>query len=104
MTDAELICGWMDNTRENPDWWELKNFAMTICPIALDLEALHEVEAKLADIQWLLYCTALSDGTADVDLPHTAWRNIHATAEQKITALANVLDPERKLRGGKDEV
>lgn len=51
---------------------------------------IHDVEGKLTPAQWLAYDEALHRGGATGHLSPSYWA-IHATAEQKIRALARVL-------------
>lgn len=112
MTDAEILCGFMEKRPEagpwshrpwrslsRGGWWTASDdrnpdTAPDVWfPVALTLDRLRLVEARLTDMQWLLYQTALSGDTPE---DQVRWRDlIHASAEQKITALAAVLKEGR---------
>ena len=100
MSDAKVICGWMEpnprsHTRSRDSsggWWRLIG-----CERAtghweptryLTLDALHEVEARLTPVQQFIYLGNLLQGQ---DPPSPMWFTTHATAEQKIKALAQVI-------------
>lgn len=81
-------------------WWVLLDPNAPWRPVPLTLDRLHEVEARLMDLQWKRYRSEFrqvverSDGTHSKDL----WVRsaLHATAEQKIKALAAVIRAEAK--------
>ncbi len=101
LTDAEVICGFMEPRPTETDgwsrvditpsalgWWEFDGDDDCWLAIALDLDALHEVEARLTDAQWYKY-GALIGGD---HVTFWALRDcLHAAAEQKIRALVTVL-------------
>jgi hypothetical protein len=95
LTDEEVICTRMDPGREEGEWWVEKNFAPcfgnshTICPQALTLDRLHEVEKQLTEEQWWAYELELSRVVRHMG--STALGFIHASAAQKIKAQAIVL-------------
>jgi hypothetical protein len=79
MTDAEVICRWMARQLPMPtdrDWSD------PYWHTALDLDALHEVEARLTDEQWWQYEAELSHIAKHIG--STALGFIHATTNQKI--------------------
>ena len=88
MTDEEVISKWMNEQTGSGNWF----------PQMLRLDTLHTVEARLSDEQWALY----ENHFARKDKPN-AWYStfryrdlLHATAEQKIKALAAVIRAEGK--------
>lgn len=116
MTDAEVVASWMEAkpSREetavsdcghSPErWWYWHDDYVTgaeilaHCPLTLD--QLHEVEKRLSDAQWQHYavlmfhccCTEARTANPIEDLLTKNRRALlHATAEQKIRALAGVL-------------
>lgn len=107
LTDHEIIATFMEplpNTAPGfhtawstlkPTWWEKgpsSEGVMFWVPIPLTLDALHEVEARLTVEQWSRYEPALGSPYAHKSNPITYWKAlIHATAEEKIRALAAVL-------------
>lgn len=104
LTDAEVICGWMEPKpvriwpQDIPDghWWSAlwsTGTGWSWIPATLDLDALHEVEARLSEDEWWIYLGELHVATKGVAA--YAYRHlIHATAAQKIAALAAVLRRE----------
>lgn len=101
LSDAEVICSFMDSLRRDGAWWSAElptgsRGPVRFVPITLELNALHEAEELLTDEQWGEYCAGLRK-----DLYHPLWGMkypggmdrpmLHATAEQKIRALAAVL-------------
>lgn len=114
MTDDEVICTWMEprpktqtgmiyrfygnssgivdslSTREG--WWVCDEVILDgepttiISPRPLDLDALHEVEARLTDEQWWNYSN-------NFNMPCDFRALIHLSAAQKIKSLAAVLRP-----------
>lgn len=120
MTDQEVIATWMGGTKpkatdirdyDQPKWWtamfEFDAHSRVVpgsriwTPRNLTLDALHEVEARLSDEQWRAYRkSAIRGGWYRDDWcvqhDHTTMFQsaCHASAEQKITALASVLRPE----------
>lgn len=106
MSNEETICAFMEpKPRHKPvgcmkqyHWWIYR--AMTHpywFPVPLTLDRLHEVEERLTDEQWSNYANALVD-TFHQRFPRFA-EVIHATAAQKITALAAVLESHAKEKG-----
>lgn len=96
MTDKEFICQFME-TKPDPNthggtcrspkgWWFWYGKWETT---KLTLDALWEVEERLTDEQWQEYDAELGGSTTSVLSPNFGM--IHATAEQKIKALASVL-------------
>jgi len=73
-----------------PKWW---HWDYGWRPISLDLDALHEVEERLTEKQWNRYITALIPIETNEDELQLA---VHASAEQKISALAYVLWSTRR--------
>ena len=102
MTNEEKICEWMDPVPgfrgvDYPysvkGWW-IREAGEEKHPAPLTLDRLHEVEARLSDEQWDTYAELLHDQWAKDPL-RGLWRYyIHATAAQKIAALAAVISPE----------
>lgn len=111
MTDQEVICNWMEprsnglfdpGTVSLGGWW-WANTQQQFEPFDVDsLDRLREVEARLSDEQWEVYLSHLwdiSDGLRQSDydagrsqLSHFFSRFLaHASAEQKIAALAAAL-------------
>jgi hypothetical protein len=112
MTDVEVICAWMepdapenggtpnvDNLKKySPKgWWRYwslscnwKRPILISCERLLLLGFLHEVEEKLSEDQWEAYAYRMMDPAG---IQHTRFL-LHATAEQKIKALAEVLRSE----------
>lgn len=81
-TDEEVICEWMEPPLSHER-----------VPIRLTLDRLHAVEARLNDKQWQKYLGEFLD---DEWHGWRAHRNLlHATAAQKIAALAAVIRAER---------
>lgn len=104
MTDEEVICGfmeprpvcpprrrWFESKSSLAGWWELIRDSNRCQPRPLTLDALYEVESQLTDEQQWDYCEAVRK-QADTRQAGT-WHYLHATAEQKIKALAAVLRP-----------
>lgn len=111
MTNEEIICGWMQprprdgDAEDDGKWWRSHNTAICFgehwitVPADLTLDRLHEVEARLTDEQWEGYIGILAGvpikralSTHDYYLDHMDERElVHATAEQKIKALAEVI-------------
>jgi hypothetical protein len=102
-SNEEIICGWMEpKPWEEPgqttpkallgsSWWDWA-ISYGSFPKPLTLDRLHEVEGRLTDEQWGQYATALSDLTPEyTGIVQTMKLYIHATAAQKIKALAAVL-------------
>jgi hypothetical protein len=104
LTDQEIIAGFMEPMPANTErgergisecgWWERRfsvpNQRFRHWPNSDktdSLDALHEVEARLTDEQWTKYADLMMDPSG---LKHTRFL-LHATAEQKIRALAQVL-------------
>jgi hypothetical protein len=102
MSDEETICEFMESKPEmrqdDAVWWRwgwVPRIGSSLfqppgycwLPVRLTLDALHKVEAKLTDEQWDRY-------SSEFDYPASA-RNrkslLHATAAQKVKALAAVL-------------
>jgi hypothetical protein len=109
--DAFLICDWMEPYPTNaPEYWAnnhepaiggwwvaIKLNAGINAWIArpLTLAALWDVEARLTEEQWTRYATLMMDPAG---VKHTRFL-LHATAEQKVKALATVI---RVSRGESD--
>ena len=90
MTDEEVICAFMEpeaDLRIDSDfeWWGQiwSNGVRSVFPRTLTLDALWEVEERLTTLQAVNYAGLLLDG-------QEGW-TWHATAAQKIKALATVL-------------
>lgn len=94
MTDEEVIASFMEpkptwsSSDRNGEWWWCWDHRWHSCK--LDLDALHEVEARLTNEQWDAYANLMMDPAG---IHHTRFL-LHASAEQKIEALAAVLRPE----------
>lgn len=107
MSNEELICTFMEPNPPAPEqayqqspigWWVCRFSVMGQRLIWLtgdkvySLDGLHEVEAKLSAEQQGRYLDVLvPDAMAKVGW---IWRSVHASAEQKIQALAEVLRGE----------
>ncbi len=119
MTDEEIICGWMEpkppedsaplsrtyrgDIFSDGEFWMADEYTTVwhVVPLTLDLDALHLVEARLTDIQWATYQLALAsviDPKKRISeqellaMRPWVWKLFqHASAEQKIKALAAVL-------------
>lgn len=104
MTAEEIICEFMEarpETRsgvgDNTRWWRACYYLVsqdeTVTSYRaqpLDLDCLHEVEARLTGEQWTLYYDHL--WATNYGQEHPTWRFlIHASAPQKIAALAKVI-------------
>ncbi len=102
MTDAEVICGFMEpkpgvieaRVISKGGWWKSRWSSMQYRIWPYDdktdsLDAMHEVEAKLTDEQWIRYRREFRV----ISPPRESHEEclIHLTAEQKIKALAAVL-------------
>ena len=109
MSDTEFLCGWMEpKPRAANDygitsiggwwWWGTKRWE----PVEIDsLDQCHAIEARLTDKQWTRYHDEL---WAVNGAKNPTWRYmLHVTPEQKVRALANTLDPERKVRAALSE-
>lgn len=102
MSDAEIICAFCEpkptdtlpDTVRGTKWWRLslKGYLARWIPKYLGLDALHEVEARLTDEQWDRYASLMMDPAG---IRHTRFL-LHATAGEKIKALAAVLRAEVK--------
>lgn len=97
MNDACLICEWMEprpNLRAGEcaglpgQWWKRRGITNEVKPMPLTLDALWEVEERLTGAQVEAYLMALVGCTTDIAV---IARAVHATAEQKIKALADVI-------------
>lgn len=94
MTDEEVICGWMEKRPSYESggtghsarhWWLSNPHHDNWWPTELTLDRLREVEERLTDSQWELYFLAWPGR-------FLGFRGfVHASAEQKIKALAEVL-------------
>jgi len=98
VSDEEVIAAFMepvpgfreiDYPKSIAGWWTAPT-GHTKVPAVLDLDALHEVEARLTEERWDLYISEfwkLSIGST--------WARdyLHASAADKIKALATVLRP-----------
>lgn len=105
-TDEEVICEWMEPKPEdlNPhvgllvskgEWWYRYTLDKTWTACKPNLDRLHEVEARLTDEQWERYLDQLVDD--DAISGYQTERDIcHATAAQKIAALAAVIRGDAK--------
>jgi hypothetical protein len=108
MTDAEVICAFMESRPEfvpidyggpKEDRWEHRWWKWYAAgspprhlPVALNLDKLHEVEARLSEGQWESYRDYMA-----ASAPHGDGYErflLHADAEQKIKALAAVIGAE----------
>lgn len=114
MTDQEVICAWMEPQpllsegamqearQPYPYWWTVHDeIAGEWQPRILALDALREVEARLTYAQWSDYSHGL--GFASFGEPVVrAKLLIHASAEQKIEALAAILRNNAHAKGAPD--
>ncbi len=82
---------WDEESTFRPDWWQPSDEkGGEWQPEPLTLDALQLVESVLTDSQWSHYHALLLISTFVDGQPK--WRGlIHATAEQKIAALATVI-------------
>jgi hypothetical protein len=105
-SDAEVICTWMEPKPESapPSWgdnpvgningWWIATGSGRIEHRILTLDALWEVEERLTEEQWTRYRVALTAPVLGASGRHIEGYNRmmwHATAEQKIKALAEAL-------------
>ncbi len=113
MSDAELICARMEEKptarmdsqyADQPKWWiwgwwytepSQPNVERPVAygwkPRSMTLDALHRVESELTEGQWPYYMAELLPKEFVPPFPLTAFQAVtHATAEQKIKALAAV--------------
>jgi hypothetical protein len=104
-SDEEIICAWMEpRPTKSPlrrdelsrHWWQWNRFDAAWGPRYLTLDALWEVEERLTDEQRLDYRESLvaphrDSGERGLPLVMLYWVLLHATPEQKIRALAQVL-------------
>ena len=110
MSDAEVICGWMEpmplespgaycerihadgGNHTWPDWWEeSEEYGGEWQPTTIALNECHEVEAQLTEEQWNEYQSMLDAYCLSWPFGKLNWWAIHATAEQKVKALAAVI-------------
>ena len=107
MTDAETICDFMEPRPDKgpfdfhpwlgstPDGWWLStsgwDLDATWKPRSLSLDALHLVEARLKDEQFWQYVLRLIPRRTMASSEAGMRALIHATADQKIKALAAVI-------------
>ncbi len=104
LSDAEVICGFMEPrpSRQRGDsagcpgqfWrYDRETHADLGVPARLTLDALREVEERLTGKQWSNYIARIFEETNSQGATVGGrWRHvIHASAEQKIRALAAVL-------------
>lgn len=121
MTDEEILCEFMEPRKVYGKWWNCgttyqetgdpvffkdshkplrQTVLMTNLPVAIrpDLNALHEIEARLTQPQWYHYRDALCRIWQRLDkVPDLQQFCIHADAPIKVKALASVL---REIVGG----
>ena len=94
MTDEEVLCTFMHPMPKiydpHTDWWKWRSGA-TFAPRKLTLDILHEIEERLTEEQWKAYRDEILRDTDMLGL----WmvRLIHASAANKVRALAAVLRP-----------
>ena len=94
MTDAEVICNFMEPEGANyrRKWWQaiLKDGRLRVDnpvePVTLTLDRLHEVEARLTVKQRMDYAEEFGCFCG-----FHVFNGLHATADQKIKALATIL-------------
>ncbi len=100
LTDEEVICAFMEPKPTGswvrdvqPTWWYFStyDFPLGWHAKAITLDALWEVEQRLSREQINRYIAELLRVTLPPDRGAYDWRLIHATAAQKIAALASVL-------------
>lgn len=113
LTNEEIICTWMMNgKRFGYPWWVVTNDGHLL-PGPLTLDALREVQERLSQEQWIGYCASFS--VQNIPLESTPnnlqsvgelvmWdkAHLHASAKQKIDALAAVLRPEVERACGEE--
>ncbi len=93
MTDTEIICDWMEPEWETMDKYDFRWHGARLdggewtpfAPETLSLDELWKVEHQLSGLQRIAYSNRLD---AQMAVGQWIW---HATAEQKIKALAAVL-------------
>jgi len=117
VTDEEILCEFMESRPEPPKlgqylpaklspvkfwYWKVSLLddgkiagawhpVLAVQPGIIYLGYLHLIEERLTDGQWQSYYLWLRDGWEGKEHPR---RLLHATAQQKIKALAQVLRPE----------
>lgn len=101
MTAAEIVASFMEPKPQfdggDGGWWSfIYEGNGTWKPVVNDrtesLDALHEVEARLTDDQQWLYIETIRKLANRGNL--ATWHYLHASAAQKLSALAQVLRPE----------
>lgn len=104
MNGAEIVASFMEPkpalpARYSPGrlsdsgWWELVPIdggGMEWCPAALTLDKLREVQARLTTEQRMAYYLQLWPVCPPVGI-EGCWALLHASAEQKVAALAELL-------------
>jgi len=110
MSVGEIICAFMEpkplgeaflsqtyrgDVFTDGDFWMADEYTTVWHVAPLTLDRLHLVEARLTDKQWPVYVAGLSKDS-DIMRMGAIFGLIHATAEQKITALAAVIREEQK--------
>jgi len=118
VTNTEILSQYMEPRPEHPPWswqstirwgagsplgwWCAKQepevyghwvSILDVCPDLEKLGRLHLIEERLTDEQWEFYHDELADAFIRLCGHATARRYTHATADQKIEALARVLGP-----------
>ncbi len=93
-TDEEVICAWMEAKPEHSreftagrPWWVWLGSQNDWIPNKLTLDALHEAETRLTEDQQWSYIERM----ANIVGTFATWYSLHATAAQKIKALAAVI-------------
>jgi len=91
---AEIVAGWMDPDMSAPMgkwrvWVPVDALSQELRAVAIvpSLDSLREVEARLSEEQRYPYLLILRGEPT----PGLAWRSVHASAEQKLLALGEVL-------------
>ena len=81
MTDAEIICEWMDRGHMSVWWIECQPPKPDV-PRSLTLDALWEVEERLTDDEWRRYGWLLIKDFINLTTPFILSKaRIHATAQ-----------------------
>lgn len=108
LSDAEVVCTFMELKpmpiagfkrvyAAGAKWWAYREDEWE--PAALTLDALHEVEARLTESQWKAYGENVVRETTAGYWPRNL---LHASAEEKIRALATVLRATVEPKGEAD--
>ena len=96
---------WFEDQCYPTAWWRKIGGTNKTDPAILTLDRLHEVESRLTDEQWRHYCSLMFQHTKRPDanpiqdlLTGARKTLLHASAAQKIAALATVLNTPEATR------